>query len=182
MRNDHKVVTKLKESNSHLLWGNCHAHIVHNTVKHVSDQLSALSSPEILQCLLHHCQKSLNEFCAFSDVEFHEILHHVVTRWLSLNPVSTTCFFISIGEVARQEFTAFLNTAVSYVENWFSFSEDNWLFHLQPLSLASREISYNDMETIIERLQLVGRLNTSMDELYGECVTAISILQRLTEQ
>ena len=39
------------------------------------------------------------------------------------------------ANIARTDFTAFLNTAISYVEKWFNFSEDNWLFSLQPLSL-----------------------------------------------
>lgn len=31
-------------------------------------------------------RETLKEFCEFCDVEFQEVLHHVVTRWLSLNP------------------------------------------------------------------------------------------------
>lgn len=34
------VFTKLKERNSKIMRGNCHAHIVHNTVKHALDKLS----------------------------------------------------------------------------------------------------------------------------------------------
>lgn len=205
-------------------------------------------------------RESLKEFCEFCDVEFHDILRHVVTRWLSLNPAITRLlqnwdplksYLISIGEEcprrlkellkltedaagvegeadivevyllfcnnvmclfeevvkkleknvttsvdlysimecfltrliqrrddgfygyltrqklqrlspsdadgARQEFTAFLDTAISYVRKWFDFSEENWLFHLQPLSLASGKISFDDMEKIIERLHLAGR-------------------------
>ncbi|MEQ2201327.1 hypothetical protein XENOCAPTIV_010813 [Xenoophorus captivus] len=63
----------------------------------------------------------------------------------------------SDADVARQEFTAFLNTAISYIQKWFDFSEENWLFLLQPLSLASGNISFDDMEKITKRLRLVGR-------------------------
>lgn len=87
---------------------------------------------------------------------------------------------LSAAEVARQEFITFLNTAISYVEKWFDFTEGNWLFHLQPLSLASGKISFGDLEKITEQLCLVGRLNISMDEVYEEYVTANSLLERLT--
>lgn len=259
------VFTKLKETNSEILRGNCHAHIVHNTVKKALDKLSVDVENIVLKIYSFFStsakrRESLKEFCEFCDVEFHDILRHVVTRWLSLNPAITRLlqnwdplksYLISIGEEcprrlkellkltedaagvegeadivevyllfcnnvmclfkevvkkleknvttsvdlysimecfltrliqrrddgfygyltrqklqhlspsdadgARQEFTAFLDTAISYVWKWFDFSEENWLFHLQPLSLASGKISFDDMEKIIERLHLAGR-------------------------
>ncbi|CAB1438054.1 unnamed protein product, partial [Pleuronectes platessa] len=75
---------------------------------------------------------------------------------------------------ADMEFTAFF-------EKCFDFSEENWLFQLQPLSLASGKI-FDDMENITNRLCLVGRLNISMDDLYEECVTANSLLEHLTQE
>ena len=63
----------------------------------------------------------------------------------------------SDADLAREEFTAFLNTAIGYVEKWFRFSEDNWLFHLQPLSLTTGKITYDDIEKIAEKLNLVSR-------------------------
>ncbi|KAL6461146.1 hypothetical protein MHYP_G00311120 [Metynnis hypsauchen] len=283
------VFTKLREANSEILRGNCHAHIVHNTVKKALDKLSVDVENIVLKIYSFFStsakrRESLKEFCEFCDVEFHEILRHVVTRWLSLNPAITRLlqnwvplksYLISIGDecpsrlrallrltedadgveqeadivevyllfcnnvmslfeevvrklernittsvdlfsimdsflrrliqrrddgfygyltrqklqrlspseagVARQDFTAFLNTAISYVQKWFDFSEENWLFHMQPLSLASGKISFADMEKITESLHLVGsRLNVSMDELYEECVTANSLIDHLT--
>ncbi|CAL8370770.1 unnamed protein product [Boreogadus saida] len=79
----------------------------------------------------------------------------------------------------RQEFTAFLDTAIGYVRKWFNFSDDNWHFHVKPLCLTSGKISYDDMEKMIEKLHLVDRLNLSMDELYDECVTANGVLGHL---
>ena len=77
----------------------------------------------------------------------------------------------SEANLAREEFTAFLNTAISYVQKWFTLSEENWLFHLQPLCLTSGKISYDDMEKITEKLHLVARYVThtvplSTDSLY----------------
>ncbi|KAL7397330.1 hypothetical protein ABVT39_020256 [Epinephelus coioides] len=70
----------------------------------------------------------------------------------------------SDADVARQEFATFLNTAISYVQKWFDFSEQNWLFHLQPFSLASGKISFDDMEKITEQLHLVGSTGSAIYE------------------
>ena len=259
------VFTKLRQSNSQILRGNCHAHIVHNTVKHALDKLSVDVENIVLKVYGHFSisakrRETLKEFCEFVDVEFQEVLRHVVTRWLSLNPaisrllgnwIALKSYFMSLGDecpqrlvqllrlpkeaagvedeadvvevyllfcnnvltlfeevvkrlerdvttsadlyaimysfltklkerrdgqffgyltrqklqlldandanLAREEFTAFLNTAISYVEKWFTFSDDNWLFHLQPLCLTSGSISYDVMEKITEKLNLVPR-------------------------
>ena len=84
----------------------------------------------------------------------------------------------SDANTAKQDFTAFLDTAIKYVKKWFKFSEDNWLFYLQPLSLTSGKITYDDMEHITEQLNLIGKFNISMDELYDECVIGNSILEQ----
>lgn len=63
----------------------------------------------------------------------------------------------SDANLAREEFTPFLNAAISYLEKWFTFYEENWLFHLQPLCLTSGKISYNNMKKITEKLNLVAR-------------------------
>ena len=95
------VFTKLKESNSQILRGNCHAHIVHNTVKHALDKLSVDVENIVLKVYGHF------SFCEFCDVEFQEVLRHVTTRWLSLNPAvsrllenwtALKSYFISIGD------------------------------------------------------------------------------------
>ncbi len=63
----------------------------------------------------------------------------------------------SDADVVRQEFTAFLNHAIRYLKKWFDFSEQNWLYHLQPLALTSGKISFDDIEKITEQLRLVRR-------------------------
>ena len=106
------VFTKLKQSNSEILRGNCHAHVVHNTVKHALDKLSVDVENIVLKVYGHFSisakrRETLKEFCEFLNVEFHDILRHVVTRWLSLNPViscllenwpALKSYFISIGD------------------------------------------------------------------------------------
>lgn len=237
------VFTKLKEANSEIPRGN---YIVLRTYSFFSTSAKR--------------RETLKEFCEFCDVEFHEILRHVVMRWLSLNSAITRLlqnwvplrsYLIGIGEecprrlkvllrltedtagveekadiveayllfcnnvmslfedvvkklekngttsvelysimdsflrrlikrrddgfygyltkqkllrlsssdadAVRQEFTAFLNHAISYLKKWFDFSEQNWLYHLQPLALTSGKISFDDIEKITEQLCLVRR-------------------------
>ena len=83
------------------------------------------------------------------------------------------------ADMARADFTAFLNTALSYVEKWFNFSEDYWLFSLQPLSLHHGTMTFTDIERVTTKLNLIHKVN--MDELYDECSTAKPILKRLKE-
>ena len=280
------VYTNLKKKHNDLLRGNCHAHIMHNTVKHALDKLTVDVENVVLKVYGHFSvsakrRESLKEFCEFCDVEFQEILRHVTTRWLSLNPAihrlmqtwtALKSYFISLGDecpkqlqallklsedsneedgdivevyllfcnnilslfeevvkklesdattcvelysimdsfkqkltqrrddqfygyltkvklqrllpqdanMARAEFTAFLNTAILYVEKWFNFSEDNWLFSLQPLSLDHGTLTFSDLEKVASKLNLVHKVN--MDDLYDECTTANAMLKRLREQ
>lgn len=279
------VFTNLKKKQKDLLQGNCHAHIMHNTVKHALDQLTVDVENIVLKVYGHFSvsakrRESLKEFCEFCDVEFREILRHVTTRWLSLNPAITRLmqtwaalksYFISLGDEcprqirdllklsedsteedpdivevyllfcnnilslfeevvkklesnsttcvelysimdnfkqkltqrrddhfygyltkvklqrllphdankARADFTAFLNTAISYVEKWFDFSENNWLFSLQPLSLHHGMATFSDIERITGKINLIHKIN--MDELYDECTTANATLKGLRE-
>lgn len=64
---------------------------------------------------------------------------------------------------------------------WFDFTEYNWLFHLQPLSLQSEKLDFGDMEKVAEKLNLIRKLQINMDALYYECVTANSMLVKLRE-
>lgn len=215
------VFAKLKKRQKDLLQGNCHVHILHNTVKHALDKLTIDVENVVLKVYGHFSvsakrRESLKEFCEFCGVEFREILRHVTTKWLSLNPAisrlmqswaALRSYFISLGsECPRQirallhltdnlesdsttcvelygimlafrqkltqrkedgfygyltkvklqhltshkadrtkaDFTAFLDTAISYIEKWFDFSEDNTLFSLQPLSLQCGMLTFSD--------------------------------------
>lgn len=116
------VFTKLREANSEILRGNCHAYIVHNTVKKALDKLSVDVENTVLKIYSFFStsakrRESLKEFCEFCDVEFHEILRHAATRWLSLNPAITRLlqnwvplqsYLISIGEECPRHLKALL--------------------------------------------------------------------------
>lgn len=71
--------------------GNCHAHIVHNTVKYAMNFLS-IDVENIISKMYSHFSVSgvrreeLKKFVAAVEGEWHELKRHVGTRWLSLLP------------------------------------------------------------------------------------------------
>ena len=63
------VYTNLKKKHNDLLRGNCHAHIMHNTVKHALDKLTVDVENVVLKVYGHFSvsakrRESLKEFCA----------------------------------------------------------------------------------------------------------------------
>uniref|UniRef100_H3AAU6 HAT C-terminal dimerisation domain-containing protein n=1 Tax=Latimeria chalumnae TaxID=7897 RepID=H3AAU6_LATCH len=87
----------------------------------------------------------------------------------------------SEADTAKKEFKEFLNCAIAYLEKWFTSSEENWLFCLQPLSLhtAASQISYTDMENVVQRLNLIKWLQLLMDNMYDEFLAFKQVLHEL---
>lgn len=73
--------------------------------------------------------------------------------------------------MAWADFTEFLNLAISYVKKWLIFSEDKWLFSLQPLSLDNGTLTPSDIEKVASKLNFINTIK--MDDLCDECTTAI---------
>ncbi|XP_047999563.1 uncharacterized protein LOC125236694 [Leguminivora glycinivorella] len=87
----HSLFTNIKNLSPHLLKGNCHAHIIHNTVKHAMGILNCDVENIVLKIYSHFsssaCRREeLKAFVAVLDGEWHELIRHVGTRWLSLLP------------------------------------------------------------------------------------------------
>lgn len=81
----------LCSENQFIVKANCHAHIIHNTVKKIVDNLDYDVENLILKVYAHFSvsakkRETLKQFSEFNDIEYKDLLHHVVTRWLSLNP------------------------------------------------------------------------------------------------
>ena len=66
----------------------------------------------------------------------------------------------------EKDFTQFISRSLTYLEKWFDFSENNYIFHLKPLINPS-QITFNQLRDIAEKLG-VNRL-LDMDSLYEEC-------------
>uniref|UniRef100_H3AK16 HAT C-terminal dimerisation domain-containing protein n=1 Tax=Latimeria chalumnae TaxID=7897 RepID=H3AK16_LATCH len=76
------------------------------------------------------------------------------------------------ADTAKKEFKEFLNCAIVYLDKWFNFSE--------PLSLhTASQISYTDMENVVQRLNLIKWLQLHMDNMYDEFPAFKQILHEL---
>lgn len=109
---NHSVFTNLKTVNKNIFKANCHAHIFHNCLKHAIEKLDIDIEGVILKFYSHFSvsakrRDELKEFHNFVDIEFGELLRHVVTRWLSLLPCinrvlkswpALKSYFESLGE------------------------------------------------------------------------------------
>ena len=87
----HSLYTNIHTLNDGIIKANCCAHIVHNTLKFALGNLNVDIENIVLKIYDHFSmsakrRKTLKEFHVFVGTEFHEILRHVPTRWLSLHP------------------------------------------------------------------------------------------------
>jgi hypothetical protein len=110
------VFTKLKTLNHKIVKANCNAHVLHNTLKKVIDVIHC-DVETTVTCVYSHFSISANrrvqlqEFFDFVDLEYHDLLRHVTTRWLSLGPAierllkswpAIISYFQSLGEDCPQ--------------------------------------------------------------------------------
>ena len=106
------VFTELKRENGSILKANCNAHVSHNTLRKAADVLKC-DIETVITSVYSHFSVSANrriqlvDFFEFVDVEYHELLRHVPTRWLSLGPaidrlldswIPVVSYFVSLGE------------------------------------------------------------------------------------
>jgi hypothetical protein len=106
------VLTALQKENSKILKANCNAHVSHNTLRKAADALKC-DIETVITSVYSHFSVSANrriklvEFFDFVDVEYHELLRHVPTRWLSLGPAidrlldswnPVVSYFVSLGD------------------------------------------------------------------------------------
>jgi hypothetical protein len=88
---NHSLFVLMKEEIPGLLKANCHAHIIHNTVKFLVDKLDYDIENLVLKLYGHFSlsakrREALKGFFEFNEMEYRELLHHVTTRWLTLFP------------------------------------------------------------------------------------------------
>lgn len=91
LRAKHSHYTNVQILNDGIIKANCSAHIVHNTMKFALGNLNVDIENIVLKIYCHFSMSSkrretLKQFHVFVVTEFHEILRHVPTRWLSLHP------------------------------------------------------------------------------------------------
>ena len=86
----HSLYTNVRTLNDSVIKANCNAHIVHNTLKFALGNLNVDIENIVLKIYSHFSmsakrRETLKQFHIFVETEFHEILRHVPTRWLSLH-------------------------------------------------------------------------------------------------
>ena len=91
----HSLYTNMTKQIPDLIKGNCHAHIIHNTVKHAMQFLDHDVENVILKIYSHFSvsavrREELKKFVKMVEGDFHEFKRHVGTRWLSLLPCIDT--------------------------------------------------------------------------------------------
>jgi len=106
------LFTKLKALNGKIVKANCNAHILHNTLKKVTDFINC-DVETTATCVYSHFSISANrrvelqDFFDFLDLQYNDLLRHVPTRWLSLGPAierllkswpAVISYFQSMGE------------------------------------------------------------------------------------
>jgi hypothetical protein len=85
------VFTALQALDPNIRKANCNTHIVHNTLHKIVDVMDC-DVETIVTATYSHFSISANRrielenFFAFVDLEFHDLLMHVSTRWLSRGP------------------------------------------------------------------------------------------------
>lgn len=105
------VYQKLLLENDNIVAAHCNNHILHNSAKNALKQLSFDIENVVLKVFAEFSnsakkREELKSFFEFCESEFHEVLRHVPTRWLSLfkaverlllNWIPLKSYFISLG-------------------------------------------------------------------------------------
>lgn len=159
---NHSLFTNMRDFVPDLIKGNCHAHIVHNCVRHAMGFLSYDIENVILKIYAHFShsavrREELKRFIASVDGDFHEVKRHVGTRWLSLLPCIDTLL---------------LNW--SPIRSYF-VSLDNCPMVLQ--SLLMLDNTENDMIVIYFHFcsHMLNLFNKAVKCLEGNCITIFDI-------
>ncbi|KAM7423439.1 hypothetical protein PAMA_011144 [Pampus argenteus] len=79
----------------------------------------------------------------------------------------------------RQDFTNFYKTALTYLEKWYDFTDDNYQKHVSSLALRNR-FKFSHLSDAVEVLQIGGKLD--MDELYEEYCATLPRQQEIVER
>uniref|UniRef100_A0A3B3QSD6 DUF4371 domain-containing protein n=1 Tax=Paramormyrops kingsleyae TaxID=1676925 RepID=A0A3B3QSD6_9TELE len=106
------VYQKLKADNAGIIKANCMAHIVRNGAKYAADRLDIDIECTINKIYRHFSSSAkrteeLKSLFEFVDQDYHALLRHVPTRWLSIWPAvsrlhaswpAVKAYFLSLGE------------------------------------------------------------------------------------
>lgn len=186
------VFARLKsELNENLLGIGCPAHIIHNSVKTAADVLSVDVETTIIKLFNYFSiytvrTERLKEFCEFVELEYHALLSHTKTRWLSLLAAvdrvlklydALQSFFLSEEKAPKVLLTLFQNP-LSEPYLWFVHSQMS-VFERQILKLEKTDISVIEVAVILkDTLRLI---NERKEERFIP-IKVKSILKRIENE
>lgn len=194
------VFTALKALNKNIIKANCNSHVVHNTLRKVTDIFDC-DIETIVTSVYGHFSISANRrvdlqsFFAFVDLEFHDLLRHVPTRWLSLGPAierllkswpALLSYFKSMGTDCPKRIAKCLglpasgsneqddgDIQLSITEAYLHFSLNLCnVFEKTVLQLESDSVTFCELYSIMSQLRdkLKDRLT---DRFFGAAATKI---------
>lgn len=172
----HSLYTNIKKEVPNLIKGNCHAHIVHNTVKHAMGYLICDIENIVLKIYSHFsvsaCRRDeLKKFVSMVDGEFHEIKRHIGTRWLSLLPAIDTLllnwepicnYFISLSDncpIIIQELLKLRDQQGEVVEIYLHFTSHM----LNIFNKIIKRLEGNEV-TILNVYNIMGNLRNELEQ------------------
>lgn len=167
---NHSLFTNMRDLVPDLIKGNCHAHIVHNCVRHAMSFLSYDIENVILKIYAHFShsavrREELKRFIESVDGDFHEVKRHVGTRWLSLLPCIDTLllnwspirsYFVSLENcpMILQNLLMLNNTDNDLIEIYFHFCSHMLnLFNKAVKCLEGNRITILDVYGIMDNLK-----------------------------
>lgn len=179
------LYVKFQETNNLIVKSNCHAHIINNAVKHASNVLLIDVENLILKIYAHFSisakrREELKDFHNFVDNDYHEIIRHVTTRWLSLLPCidrilgswsGLNSYFSSKGESLPNTLKSalhFENDEISKSIEIYMLFLSNILVIFQQciLKLESNKVTYVELYGIINELRVQIQTRIS-EEMFG---------------
>lgn len=172
------VFAKLKRLQKNILQANCNAHVLHNMARHglkVFTEFDVESFVLKVYSEFSHSSKKrelFKELCEFATVEFREILRHVPTRWLSLEPAinrillefpALRLYFAKNSELKADIIKKFFGNGDMFTPQSFeSFSGECVLYFTHNLIaeitkyvliLESEQITASEIFGVLERLK-----------------------------
>ena len=185
-RGKNNVFTKLRDQANMKMEGiGCPAHILHNTMQTSADILSCDIEAVIVKLFTYFSiytvrTERLKDFCDFVGTEYHGLMSHSRTRWLSLYPAVTRviemfdalkAFFLS-EEKAPATLLAFFKSVLSEAYLWLIHGQLS-IFRNQTLKIEGEK------KSVIEVLEIMDDTLESIKERRDEIFMSLKVTRVL---
>ena len=184
------VYQKLKDINPRLIQCGCKCHVIHNCLKNAMKTMSFDVETLVLKIYSEFSSSAknsanLSSFFDFVEMEYHDVLRHVPTRWLSLLPAiervlhswpALRAYFLSEGEdqcnkTVWEAFTAEEQESLPLSYVYFLHNLMS-IFHSSVKNLERNEANSTELHPLMQdiRSKLMQR---RQDQFYGRSALII---------